>query len=335
MWMTRIPAIREIVPLSIGVGVLASVLVAAALLGDLRRSWDLLGVLRWGFLAWLVPLAIVDHGLRYLRWEVLLNHVASARIARLKSVLAFSAGSLLIFTPARAGEVAKSFYARHYFGVPVSSSAPILIAERLGDFAVMSVMAMTGLLLLGDGTAIWAVVGVFAAFLVAVALGIALIDRVPRWPMARLPIGSRLKSALGLANRSRRLLLRPRTLRTNLGFGVSAWSVESAIFFFSLAAAGATIEPRLLWVALAVFPLASVLGSISFLPGGVGVTEGALAALAVLIGDIPGEVAVLAALLSRAAILGVVVLAGLVSSSVLARGTRPARTADMPPAAAP
>ena len=335
MRVTRIIAIRGVVPLSIGVGVLASLLVAAAMLGDLRRSWDLLGVLRWGFLACLVPLAILDHGLRYLRWEVLLSRVASTRIARLKAVLAFSSGSLLIFTPGRTGEVAKSFYARHYFGVPVSSSAPILIAERLGDFAVMSVMAVTGLLLLGDETAIWPAVGVFAATTLAVGLGMLLMDRTPRWPIARLPIGSRLRSAVGLANRSRRLLLRPRSLWTNLGFGVSAWSVEVAIFFFSLAAVGATVEPRLLWVALAVFPLASVLGSISFLPGGVGVTEGGLVALGVLLGDLPGEVAVLAALLSRAAILGVVVVAGLASSAVLARGTGPDRTADMPPAAPP
>lgn len=333
MGIKRIPAIRDVVPLLIAVGVLASFLVAVALLGDMRRSWDLLGSLRWGFLVWLVPLAILDQALRYLRWEILLNYVSSSPIAGVKSALAFSAGSLLIFTPARAGEVAKSFYVRRYFGVAVSSSVPVLMAERIGDVVVMSAMALSGLMLLGDSVVAWPVAGVLAATTLGVALAMPLMERALRWLIVRVPIGSGLRSAAGKANSSRRLLLRPRSMRANLGFGLSAWSVEVVIFFFSLAAVGATVDLRLLWVALAVFPLASLLGSISFLPGGVGVTEAGLAALSVMVGDLPGEVAVLAALLSRSAILGVMVLAGLVSSVLLARGTRLDRSTDIPPTA--
>jgi len=72
-------------------------------------------------------------------------------------------------------------------------------------------------------------------------------------------------------------------------------------------------------VALAVFPLASLGGSMSFLPGGLGVTEGGITALSILLGGLPQVAVVLSALLSRLAILGVVVLAGVASVLFLRR----------------
>jgi len=76
-------------------------------------------------------------------------------------------------------------------------------------------------------------------------------------------------------------------------------------------------------VALAVFPLASLAGSLSLVPGGLGMTEVGLVGLGVLLGGLPTEVAVLAALLSRAAILGTVVAAGLISMGLLRLESRP------------
>jgi uncharacterized membrane protein YbhN (UPF0104 family) len=320
-------------PLAMGGGVLISLLVVIAMVGDFREVPHLARGFHWPALVWMALLALLDHGLRYWRWEKLLRRVGPQgfNFERYSGFLLFSMGSLLIFTPARVGEVAKSVYARDFFGVPIAASLPILVAERLADLAVMAALAGLGLLLLGETSYLWLAVGVLgaAAFLLTVATPMA--ERLFRWKTGWLPWGGKWKAMLASANASRRVLFTPGALAVNLSLGSIAWMVEVSIYFGGLTAVGATAEPSLFLVALAVFPLASLGGSLSLMPGGLGMTEVGLVGLGVLLGGLPAEVAVLAALLTRATILGVVVVAGLISMGLLRlepaqRRVRPAPT---------
>ena len=313
-----------LVPLIVGLGSLILVLVAVGLAGDMGRSRHLLGSLRWELVIGVVLLAFLNYALRYWRWEVLLRRVAARSLKRSTSFLTFSAGSLLIFTPGRVGEVAKSLYARNYFNLPVARSVPILVSERLGDFAIMAVLAALGLVLLGESANLWVAGAVVIVTVALFTLGIPLLERIGKAHGRRLPFGVQVAEFLGHANQSRRLLLAPSMLGLNLSLGTSAWVVEILIYFLSLAAVGVVVEPHLFLVALAVFPLASLGGSLSFLPGGLGVTEGGLVGLGILLGDLSAEEALVAALIARAAILGVVVLVGLVSLALLRSEARAA-----------
>jgi len=180
------------------IGILIAILVITAVVGDLKELSDLLGMLHWSSLIILLLLGVVDHGLRYWRWELLLRRVASGDFKRSTAILLFSAGSLLIFTPARIGEVAKSVYARDFFGIPMATSLPILVAERLADMFVMALLASLGLLLLGEP---------FNILLGSIILGVIptiiifrkpLLARVARWNMTRLRSSSKLGQMLSL-----------------------------------------------------------------------------------------------------------------------------------------
>ena len=100
---------------------------------------------------------------------------------------------------------------------------------------------------------------------------------------------------------------------------------EVLIYFLALHAIGMPMGLDLFVVALAVFPLASLGGSLSLLPGGLGATEGGLVAFGVLLGGLSTETALLAGVVARAAILGVVILAGMASLLALQRAPRPRR----------
>lgn len=306
-----------------GVGILISIIVVVMVVGDLRELRSLWDALRWQSLVCLVLLAIVNHGLRYWRWELLLKQVSSRNIKRSTAILLFSTGSLLIFTPARVGEVAKSVYTRDFFGIPMATSLPILVAERIADVAVMALLAGIGLLLLGEPPNLVLAGIILGVAILAVVLRRPLLEWGARCKIARLWAGSSSGQMLSLASASQLSLFAPRTLGTNLALGTSAWAVEVAIYFFSLSAVGVPMDSHLFILALAVFPLASLGGSISLLPGGLGVTEGGLTGLAILMGGLSQEMAVLSALLSRVAILGVVVLVGFVSMALLHRVPRP------------
>ena len=110
---------------------------------------------------------------------------------------------------------------------------------------------------------------------------------------------------------SQRSLFRPGALGINLAVGAAVWTLEVTIYYLALTALGLSPGIALYVFALAVFPLASLGGSLSFLPAGLGVTEGGLAALAVFLGGLSPETAVFSALLARAAILGVVLFTGM------------------------
>ena len=304
------------------IGLLSAILIVIAIVGESGELGDILGGIHWSSLIILVLLAIVNHALRYWRWELLLRRTTSGEFKRSTAILLFSAGSLLIFTPARVGEIAKSVYARDFFNIPVATSFPILVVERIADIFVMALLASLGLILLGEP---------FNLLLGGIILGIILavvVFRRPllkwgyRWSVNRFGTDSRLGQTLSLANDSQSQLTSPDALGATVALGTSAWMIEVAIFFFSLLAVGIPISVHLFTIALAVFPLASLGGSLSFLPGGLGVTEGGIVALGILLGGLSQEAIVLSALLSRLAILGVVVLAGVVSVLLLRREDR-------------
>ncbi len=306
-----------------GIGILASILVVTAVLGDLPELGNLLSSLHWPSLILLILLAVVNHGLRYWRWEILLKRVASSSFKRSTAVRLFSAGSLLIFTPARVGEAAKSVYARDFFGIPMAISLPVLIAERLTDVVVMALLATLGLLWLGEPLNLLLAGIIFGVILIVVVIRRPLLAWAARWNMNRLRASSGLGQMLGLASTSQRRLLSPGALGINLTLGVSIWMTEVVIYFFSLFAVGVPVGFHLFALALAVFPLASFAGSVSFLPGGLGVTEGGITALGMLLGGLPQETVALSALLTRTAILGVMVLTGVVSLVLLRGVPRP------------
>ena len=306
-----------------GIGILASILVVTAVLGDFPELGNLLGSLHWPSLILLLLLAVVNHGLRYWRWEILLKRVASGSFKRSTAVLLFSAGSLLIFTPARVGEAAKSVYARDFFGIPMAISLPVLIAERLTDVVVMALLATLGLLWLGEPLNLWLAGIILGVILIVIMIRRPLLAWAARWNMNRLRASSGLEQMLSLAGTSQHRLLSPDALGISLALGASAWMIEVVIYFVSLLAVGVPVGSHLFALALAVFPLASLGGSVSFLPGGLGVTEGGITALGMLLGGLPQETVVLSALLTRAAILGVVVLAGVVSLVLLRGVPRP------------
>lgn len=298
-----------------------SVLISLALLGflarDISKSRALLDDLRLMPVLGLAGLAVLDHGLRYWRWEVLLRRVAAVPLKRFLNVLSFCAGSLLIFTPARMGEVMKSAYVKDYVGIPMASTLPILASERMGDLLVMTFLASVGLILLGESAGLWAAGALIAGFSALFVLGLPVLVRWLKSRQIKFAVLGRLLQFLETANASRKVLLQPKMLFVNISIGVLAWMVEVSIFFLALSAAGADTNTHYFLVALAVFPLASLGGSLSLLPGGLGVTEGSLAALTVLFSDLSSESAILAALLARAAIFAVVLSSGFVSLALL------------------
>ena len=320
----RLPSAARwrILGLLFAAGLAVAFVAILALAGDMQDAGALLRDLTWGPVTLLAALGGLDHVIRYARWELLLRRVSGRGLSRSTNVLIYLLGSLLIFTPARAGEVSKGVYAKGLLGIPLEKSLSVLVAERITDVAVMAALALIGLVLLGRSAGFWQATLIAPALLVVAAAALFALNRAAR-RRGESGIAARLARLAAPADESRRILLSPGAVAVNVGLGLAAWLVEVAMYFTALSAVGQPADGHHVAIALAVFPLASLAGAVSLMPGGLGATEGGLAALGVALGALAAEVSAIAGLLARAAILGVVVVTGLAAMALVATVARP------------
>ncbi|MBI2966065.1 MAG: flippase-like domain-containing protein [Chloroflexi bacterium] len=293
-----------------GLSLAIALIAVVFLVSDLRSVETRLGAAGRPLLLVIAALAIIDHGIRFARWHLLMQGVAGCRLSPWRGLAGYLAGGTMVFTPARIGEVGKSAYARRLLDVPVAGTVPILIAERFADVLIMAGLAAIGLLIAGG---IAANRTPFVAVLaVALAAGIALLA-LRRFPerLWKRWFSRYAGRHMATFNNSSRTLLKPAALAINGGLGIVAWGIEVAIYALAIESVGESASLPLVIAALAVFPLASLIGALSLLPGGLGATEGSLAALGAGIAGMTLEGSLAAGLIARSAILLTVVATGL------------------------
>lgn len=305
-----------------GGGLLVSLVVGFAVLTGLGLYADMGDVsstlLRfdWGLMPVLFGLTALNYAVRYLRWRRLLRLTAGQEPDLFRDLLVFFAGTAMILTPARLGEWVKSYYARELHGVPVARTAPIILAERVSDSLVMLLLATTGLFLFGWGTAVFVTVIVIAVAAIVALRHRGLASLLLRGAR-RFPPAQRLLPPIEDFHESSRILFSLSGLSWAFGLGLVAWTLECLIFFLVLVGLGNPGTWELVAQAAFIFPIATLAGALSLLPGGIGVTEGGIVGMTQAILGAPRSLAVASALLVRALILGFGFALGLAALAIL------------------
>ena len=294
---------------------------AAAILmvGDVRQLVARLdGFHGWALVAAL-GLALANYMIRFVRWTLYLRHQA-VRVPLGTSALVFGAGLSLSITPAKLGEIVKSYLLRELCDVPVTRTAPIVVAERVTDLIALLLLAVVGVAAYGiAASAVLAAAVVIAAGLVLLAWPQptrALIDLAThpaRFARFRAPLHDMYA---GLAT-----LCHPATLATSTALAVPAWACECV--GFALIVNGFPGEHVDLGLAMVIYAATTIAGALSFLPGGLGVTEGAMAMWLVRgAAQLDRSSAVDATLLTRLATLWFAVALGLICLAAARRQVR-------------
>jgi glycosyltransferase 2 family protein len=288
---------------------------AIAAFGDARQLTAHLGGFYWPAFAAALGLALANYAVRFVRWQIYLRRQDVDVPAR-SSLLIFGAGLSLSITPGKLGELVKSYLLRELHDIPVTRTAPIVVAERLTDLIALLVLAVIGTATYGIATTLV----ISASCLIAAGLVLlawprptrALIDLATRPQIMR-----RLRPALHDMYEGVAALCRPGPLVLATVLAVPAWGFECVGFSLIVNAfPGAHVD---LGLALAIYASTTIAGALSFLPGGLGVTEGAMTFMLVLgAARLERSVAVDATLLTRLATLWFAVLLGL-GCLVLAR----------------
>jgi uncharacterized protein (TIRG00374 family) len=217
-----------------------------------------------------VGLVLVGLALRAVRWQYYVRRLRW-NIPVSHSIAAFLASFAFTATPGKAGEVVKSVLLQSHHDVPLADGVGVLLVERLGDLLAVLVMAMGGLSLLSDGKSHLGVVQLSAAVVLIVGTTAVVGSRRIYGPMiAQL---AKIKKLSGISAKILQLLdagrelLRPRPFLIGMGLALVAWSCEGVAFHWLLQGFGKE-EPLL--TSCAIYGIATLVGALSMLPGGIG-----------------------------------------------------------------
>lgn len=301
---------------------------AAVAVGDVRQLAARLTDFWWPAFFAAIGLALANYAIRFLRWQLYLRH-QGAHVPWRSSALVFGAGLSLSITPGKLGELVKSYLLRELHDLPATRTAPIVVAERVTDLLALVVLAVIGVAAYGVGkTLVIVAAGLIVLGLVLLAWPRptrAIVELVTRPASLRRFRAPLLEMYGGLAG-----LCRPPALVAATALAVPAWSCECIGFALIVNAfPGAHVS---LGLAMVIYAATTIAGALSFLPGGLGVTEGAMAMWLVRgASKLDRATALDATLLARIATLWFAVVLGLCCLAVARRRVR-ARRKDAPAA---
>ncbi len=304
---------RGIVLLVIAVTVLLAVV---SLASDVGKLGDRLAAFHWWALGACAGLAFANYIIRWFRWQMYLDH-RGIDVPVGSSVLVYVAGFAFAVTPGKVGELVKVYLLRSMHGVSGVASAPVVIAERVTDLVAVLLLAVVGVAIYGVAVKIviaCSAVVLFGLIVLAwprLAHGLVELGTAPAKLRRFREPAMRLYDGIGA-------LTRPAALIGATAIGAAAWLCECIGFYLVLRGFAGTDVP--FGLATLIYSTTTVAGALSFLPGGLGVTEGAMTLLLVESArGVDNDTAVAAAILTRLATLWLAVAIGWVAMALCRR----------------
>jgi uncharacterized protein (TIRG00374 family) len=266
-------------------GVVAGVAiyVGFSIWADVGRVGEALRAFRWSFAALACLLAAANYAVRFGRWQYYLGVLGLRQSIRTAdSATVFLAGFALTVTPGKLGEAVKAVLLRASHGIPAARTAPIVIAERVTDLVALLLLALVGVFSF-DVDKRFLLIG---AAVVAAGLVVVSVDPLAK---AAIRIAGRLPGLRRVAHRLEEfhahtaVLLAPGPLVAATAIATGSWFFECLAFWVVVHGfPGAAVGLR---AATFIYATMTVAGALSFLPGGLGVTEAGMLALLVRFGS--------------------------------------------------
>lgn len=293
-------------PLFSGVVIGMIVLGALLMLSDIRGVMSVFSRFDLRLLPLILVLAPLNYVLRFIKWSYYLR-LAGLRPDPKVNRLIFMSGLSMTITPGKVGELLKCYLLREHMGAPYSTTSSIVMAERLTDGMAMVILAAFGCLAYAQG--IYALLVI--SFFLVLALILFRFDGIFQSFSGLVGKRAFLRKFAGFLTafqQNAKRLFTFKSLLLAVGIGVLSWGLEGLVIFLAVKAFGGDIS---VLGSVFVVSFSSLLGALSFLPGGLGVAEGSIMALLVFTG-VGKEMAAATTLLTRFSTLWLGVGIGLV-----------------------
>ncbi len=260
---------------------------------------------------YILPLVLLfafgNYSVRFLKWHYYLRKL-NVQISVKDSFHIFMSGLIMSVTPGKFGEVMKSYLVKFNTGEAVSRTIPVMIVERITDFYSLLIIALLGAFYFDYGKAVIIVVTLFFVLLTIVINQKRLSLKII-YSMEKIRFLKKYVENFRTAYESAYTLLKIKPLYEMTLLSVIAWSLECFAFYLILV--NFNLNVSVPW-SLFIYAFATIIGSITLLPAGLGVTDGSLTYFIYNISK-QMNVAVASTLITRLSTLWFAVLIGIFS----------------------
>jgi uncharacterized protein (TIRG00374 family) len=259
-----------------------------AMWGDVSRAWPSLARFPWLLLPAIMIFGFLNDFIKFLRWDIYLKKMGIL-ITRGRSLQIFLTGLSMSATPGKVGFLLKSQLLKTETGHGLIATSPVVVAELYMDLIGLCIITLTGLSMLGNTP--WVVLLCalpLAGLIPAVSEGfISLLSRIPVLKNKAGTLRTALDDMFGLFG--------PRLLAASLAITLAAWISEGIALHLILSGLGFEMG---IMKATVIFSFSTLVGVLSFLPGGLVVTDASLMGL-LLQSGVPSAHAAVAAMMAR------------------------------------
>jgi glycosyltransferase 2 family protein len=273
---------------------------------DVKSVFISFSKFNWLLFPVLLFLSFGNYIVRFFKWQYYLKCL-EIKIPTGISIKIFFSGFAMSASPAKMGEILKSFLIKEINNEPISKTAPIVFAERVTDFLSLTFLTIiVGLYFNYTGLIAYFILLFFIILIIFIS-NRRLAEFVIRLISKISFIKQHLEKIITLYE-SAYILLKPRPLILMFFISVVAWLFECFGFYLILINFG--LDVNVLWPVF-VYALSTIVGAVSMLPGGLGVTEGSLSLILINYG-MAKELAVASTIIIRIATLWFAVLLGVI-----------------------
>jgi uncharacterized protein (TIRG00374 family) len=298
---------RKWVVIAIAIGAL--MYLGGAVMADLDRVGGALESFQWWILLPVCGLTLLNYALRFVKWHYLLRRL-NVDMPLKEDAWNFTAGLAMVISPGKAGELLKPYVVRERTGVPMATTVPALVTERLTDGIAMLILAGISV---GSYAADKIHYLTIPAVIIVIGLAILAHEGLSLATvrlLGRLPGLGNLSEKLTEMLVSLRSCVAPVPLVFTIVLSIIAWGAEC--WGYQLVFQGLGYPEVGLDVCVFLYAFATVAGGA--MPGGLGVADGVLAGGATtIIQGITQPVSVAAAILIRICTLWIGVAIGAVA----------------------
>ena len=223
------------------------------------------------FIFLILPLAFCSFFIRGLRWNMLLQSI-DINIPLKQSILIYFAGMGMGVTPGKIGEIVKSHILKKDFSKPISKTGPIVLVERYYDLVGVILISTIGIWFVNIDKIIIIFALILAISILVLSQRKKIVESVLK-KTSKIPFVKKYTENIIQSYGTIQILLRPKIYAKGIVYSVSSWGIESLAVYLTFQGFGIDLSFPL--IAL-IFIMSTIVGAISFVPGGIGVTEGGM-----------------------------------------------------------
>lgn len=230
----------------------------------------------WFLIPILLTLSLLNYYSRFVKWNYYLKLI-EVKLSLRDSFSIFCSGLIMSITPGKFGEVFKSYLIKQINDEPISKTAPVVFAERITDFLSLVIISLIGAYIFDYGRVTILIIGSIIFIIILFITNKYLVEKFLIIVSKISFLNKHLEKFINLFKSSEKLLS-PKPLIKMIGLSIVSWGFECLAYFLILFSFN--IDVSILWASFA-YAFATIVGAVSMLPGGLGVTEGSLSYLVI------------------------------------------------------